>query len=40
MQAVLKCTDGPTVWEGGANKAADVVPGAAGLSLSHDFAEW
>lgn len=38
-KAVLKCADGPTIWEGGDNKAADLTTGSAAVSLFHEFTE-
>ncbi|KAI8476954.1 MAG: hypothetical protein J3K34DRAFT_455529 [Monoraphidium minutum] len=37
-KAVLKCADGPTIWEGGDNKTADLVAGGAEVALLHEFA--
>lgn len=36
-KAILKCADGPAIWEGGADKSADLEEGAADLSLAYDF---
>lgn len=36
-KAVLKCSDAPTVWEGGDNKGGDVEAGGAKVELYHEF---